>query len=312
MEKTLVYACRIKDREVLAKSSSGGVFTAISDYFLDRGDAVLCSAYDYDEHRARFGLVFTTQERDAARGSMYMQSYALDSWKESLAWLGQNPDRKLLFIGTGCQGAAFRKFMDMNKTANRVVIVDLVCHGAPSPKIWAEYARSLEREGRLSSLNFKNKKTGWSNSVGTVCRGGEEISIAKYRRIYTDRYTIRPSCHSCPYTRINRETDITIGDFWHMEKSMPDFVDEMGTSLVLIHTERGKEIFDEIKEKLDLRESNTTDCWQLNLQEPTKPSEIRRKFWRDYRKHGIDYCMEHYGSVTLMRRIERKLKKILP
>ena len=312
MEKTLVYACRIKDREVLAKSSSGGVFTAISDYFLDRGDAVLCSAYDYDEHCARFGLVFTTQERNAARGSMYMQSYALDSWKESLAWLGQNPDRKLLFIGTGCQGAAFRKFMDMNKTANRVVIVDLVCHGAPSPKIWAEYARSLEREGRLSSLNFKNKKTGWSNSVGTVCRGGEEISIAKYRRIYTDRYTIRPSCHSCPYTRINRETDITIGDFWHMEKSMPDFVDEMGTSLVLIHTERGKELFDEIKEKLDLRESNTTDCWQLNLQEPTKPSEIRRKFWRDYRKHGIDYCMEPYGSVPLMRRIERKLKKILP
>ena len=312
MEKTLVYACRIKDREILAKSSSGGAFTAISDYFLDRGDAVLCSFYDYDEHRARFRLALTKEERDAARGSMYMQSYALDSWKESVVWLRENPDRKILFTGTGCQAAAFRQFMKMNGMEERAFIVDLVCHGAPSPKIWREYARSLEKEGKLSSLNFKNKKTGWSKSVGTVNRNGEEISIAKYRRIYTDRYTIRPSCHSCPYTRIDRETDITIGDFWHMEKSMPDFVDEMGTSLVLIHTERGKELFDEIKEKLDMRESNTTDCWQLNLQEPTKPSQIRHKFWKDYKKHGIDFCMEHYGSVTLMRRIERKLKKMLP
>ena len=312
MEKTLVYACRTKDREILAKSSSGGAFTAISDYFLDRGDAVLCSSYDYDGHRARFGLAFTKEERDAARGSMYMQSYALDSWKESLMWLRENPDRKLLFTGTGCQAAAFWNFMKMNEMEDRAFIVDLVCHGAPSPKIWREYARSLEREGKLSDLNFKNKKTGWSKSVGTICRGGEEIPIRKYRRIYTDRYTIRPSCHVCPYTRIDRNTDITIGDFWHMEKSMPDFVDEMGTSLVLIHTERGKELFDEIKENMDYRESNTTDCWQLNLQEPTKPSVIRHKFWRDYRTHGIDYVMEHYGSVTFLHRARRKIQKILP
>ena len=170
MEKTLVYACRTKDREILAKSSSGGAFTAISDYFLDRGDAVLCSSYDYDGHRARFGLAFTKEERDAARGSMYMQSYALDSWKESLMWLRENPDRKLLFTGTGCQAAAFRNFMKMNEMEDRAFIVDLVCHGAPSPKIWREYARSLEREGKLSDLNFKNKKTGWSKSVGTVCQ----------------------------------------------------------------------------------------------------------------------------------------------
>ena len=145
MEKTLVYACRTKDREILAKSSSGGAFTAISDYFLDMGDAVLCSSYDYDGHRARFGLAFTKEERDAARGSMYMQSYALDSWKESLMWLRENPDRKLLFTGTGCQAAAFRNFIKMNEMEDRVFIVDLVCHGAPSPKIWREYARSLER-----------------------------------------------------------------------------------------------------------------------------------------------------------------------
>ncbi len=307
-EDTLVYACRTKDREILKRSSSGGVFVAVSDMFLERGDAVLCAHYNYEEHRTVFALVRTKEERDASSGSMYMQSFALDSWREALAWLKENPDRKLLFTGLGCQAAGFMQFMKMNGMSGRIFTVDIICHGAPSPKIWAEYARSLEKDGKLSDLNFKNKKTGWSKSVGTVCVDGEEISIAKYRRIYTDRYTIRQSCSSCPYTRMNRDTDITIGDFWHMEKSMPDFVDEMGTSLVLIHTERGKELFDAVKEKLDYRESNTTDCWQLNLQEPTKPSGIRDKFWRDYRKHGIDYVMDHYGVVPLWLKAGRKIR----
>ena len=307
-EDTMVYACRTKDREILERSSSGGAFVAISDVFLERGDGVLCSHYDYEEHRTKFALVLTKEERDASSRSMYMQSYALDAWKEALKWLKDNPDRRLLFTGLGCQAAGFIQFMKMNGMSDRIFTVDIVCHGAPSPKIWAEYARSLEKGGKLSDLNFKNKKTGWSKSVGTVCVDGKETSIAKYRRIYTDRYTIRQSCFSCPYTRMNRDSDITIGDFWHMEKSMPDFVDEMGTSLVLIHTERGKELFDSIKDKLDYRESNTTDCWQLNLSEPTKPSGIRGKFWRDYRKHGIDYVMDHYGEVPLWLKAGRKIR----
>lgn len=312
MENTLVYACKTKDRRILKYSSSGGAFTALSDCFLERGDAVLCTFYNYEAHRAQFRLIRTKQERDACRGSMYMQSDPLDSWKEGLLWLRQNPEKTLLFVGLGCQAAGFIQFMKLSGMRERIFTVDIICHGAPSPKIWTEYARSLEKEGKLTDLNFRNKKTGWNKSVGTALRGGQEISIAKYRKIYTDRYTIRKSCFSCPYTRIERDTDLTIGDFWHIENSMPDFADERGVSLILIHTERGRALFDEIKESLEYRESNTRDCWQMNLEEPTKPSEIRHKFWNDYRKHGIDYVMEHYGSSALMRRIERKIKKILP
>lgn len=311
MENTLVYACRTKDRKILERSSSGGAFVAISDVFLERGDAVLCVHYNYEEHRSEFALALNKQQRDASSGSKYMQAYALDSWKEALAWLKEHPDKRLLFTGLGCQAAGFMQYMKMNGMSDRIFTVDIICHGAPSPMIWAQYARSLEKGGKLSDLNFRNKKTGWSKSVGTVRISGEEISIAKYRKIYSDRHTIRQSCFSCPYTRMDRETDLTIGDFWHMEKSMPDFVDEMGTSLVLIHTERGREFFDSIKEKLEYRESNTTDCWQLNLQEPTKPSEIRDKFWRDYRKHGIEYVMDRYGVVPVWRKVGRKIKGLL-
>ena len=199
MENTLVYACRTKDRKILERSSSGGAFVAISDVFLERGDAVLCVHYNYEEHRSEFALALNKQQRDASSGSKYMQAYALDSWKEALAWLKEHPDKRLLFTGLGCQAAGFMQYMKMNGMSDRIFTVDIICHGAPSPMIWAQYARSLEKGGKLSDLNFRNKKTGWSKSVGTVRISGEEISIAKYRKIYSDRHTIRQSCFSCPF-----------------------------------------------------------------------------------------------------------------
>ena len=310
LSETLAYACRAKDREVLEYSSSGGLFTVISDLFLGRGDAVLCSAYDYEEHRARFRLIHSVKERDESRGSMYMQSYALDSWKEALAWLKENPDRKLLYTGLGCQAAAFKEFARLNGIDKKVTTVDIICHGAPSPLIWKDYAQYLEKQGRLSGLNFRDKKTGWSRSRGIVLADGKEVSIRQYRKIYSDRYTIRMACSSCPYTRVDRETDMTIGDFWNMEKSMPDFVDEMGTSLALVHTEKGRELFESIKDDLEVRQSNTKDCLQMNLQRPTEHSARREQFWADYRSSGIEYVMKKYGEVTLAGKVRRRLKKI--
>jgi hypothetical protein len=70
----------------------------------------------------------------------------------------------------------------------------------------------------------------------------------------------------------------------------------------------GKDLLAIAQSQLDYRESNTTDCWQLNLQEPTKPSGIRGKFWRDYRRHGIDYVMDHYGEVPLWLKAGRKIR----
>ena len=125
MENTLVYACRVKDREILRRSSSGGVFTAISDAFLEKGCGVLCAHYNYEEHRTEFALVLTKEDRDASSGSMYMQCYAMDSWKEALFWLKQNPDRKLMFAGLGCQAAGFMQFMKMNGMSESIYTDDI-------------------------------------------------------------------------------------------------------------------------------------------------------------------------------------------
>jgi len=309
--ETKVFAGRIKDRDVLRFCSSGGAFTVLSDVFINEGNAILCAGYNYDDHQTEFRLVFSSQERDACRGSMYMQSYALDTWRQAENWLKNNPNKKLIFFGVGCQGAAFIKFCEIKGLRERVTVVDIICHGSPSPMIWKQFAQSIEKDGNLSEINFRNKRTGWSKSIGTAKLDGKEISLSKWRRVYSSRTIMRPCCSTCPYTVIERKTDITIGDFWHLENSMPDFFDDMGTSVFLIHTEKGAALFEAIKSKIDYRKSNTKDCWQLNLEKPTEHAENRGVFWEDYRIKGIDYVMKKYGTTNHMMKVKRKIKSLL-
>lgn len=311
MTDTKVYAARIKDRAVVEKSSSGGLFTAISDHFLDNSGAILCAAYNFDANREEFRIITTREERDRARGSMYMQSYAGDTWKESVKWLEDNPGKNLLFVGVGCQAAGYVRFMEMQGLRDRVTVVDLICHGAPSPKIWREYADSLADGGRFSAISFRDKRTGWEHSSGIAVLNGREVSLNMYKRVYTKRYILRRSCSVCPYTRVDRYTDITIGDFWHLEKSMPDFADPMGTSVVLVHTGKGEELFESIKGGLDYRVSNTRDCLQMNLERPTEHAQDREVFWKDYRDRGAAYVIDKYSRVSVLKRIKGKIGRII-
>lgn len=310
---TVVYAGRVKDKSVLMRSSSGGAFTAVSDYFLSNGDAIVCAVYNYDTHDAEFQLITTEAERDAARGSRYMQSKPGNAFKDALRWLKANPDKNLLFVGMGCQAEGFRKFAEVADIRDRVWVVDIICHGSPSPKIWREYAVSLERKngGRISKLSFKDKRNGWKRPIAMVDINGREVQLSDYVRVFYNRCALRPSCHECPFATTERKTDITIGDFWHIEDKMPDFYDENGNSLFLIHTDRGVELFDKIKDGLEYRESNTIDCWQANLEKPTPVSEKRVEFWRDYQRKGIDYIMKKYGTVSFQTKVKRKIIKLL-
>lgn len=308
--ETKVYAGRTKDREVLNYCSSGGAFTVLSDEFLNSGDAVLCAGYNYGTHQTEFHMVFTKRDRDACRGSMYMQSYALDTWMEAADWLKRYPEKKLIFYGVGCQSAGFISFCERKGLRDRVTVVDIICHGSPSPMIWKQYAESLEVKGKLSEINFRDKRTGWDKSIGMAKVNGMEISLSKWRRLYSSRTILRPCCASCPYTVIERNTDITIGDFWHLERSMPDFFDDMGTSVLLIHTEKGMDLFHRVKAKMDYRESNTKDCWQMNLEKPTEHADNRARFWKDYRNKGINFVMDKYGTIRFTERVKRKMRSI--
>ena len=308
---TIVYAARLKDREKLKKSSSGGLFTALSDIFLTNGNAMVCCLYNYKTKHTEYRLISDPKDRDFARGSKYMQSLLGDIFRESILWLKKNPEKNLIFFGMGCQVAAFRRFTEVTRYSNRVTFVDIICHGSPSPLIWEEYANNIENNyGKIQYLAFKDKRKGWKNPTALAVVSGEEIYLDDYVQVFYSDCALRPACHKCPYASIKRDTDITIGDFWGIEYSVPDFYDEMGNSLVLIHTDKGIKLFEECKEQLDYRESNINDCLQSNLINPTEVPKERRQFWKDFHQYGINYVMRKYGSLTLKSRIKNKLHYI--
>ena len=241
-----------------------------------------------------------------------MQSKPGYIYREAYNWLLENPEKELLFVGMGCQSDGFRKFSEIKGIRDQVYIVDIICHGSPSPKLWREYAEAIQKkDGEITYLTFKDKRNGWKSPTAYVKVNGAEKSIKDYVKVFYNRCALRPSCYECPYATTERTTDMTIGDFWHIEETIPDFYDPNGNSLFLIHTNRGEEMFEKIQGDLDCRLSNTTQCWQANLEAPTQKSEQREEFWNDYKKKGIDFVMKKYGTVSIKKKIRNKIFKIL-
>lgn len=312
MIDTIVYAGRLKDKSALMSSSSGGAFTALSDAFLKSGDAVVAAVYNYENHTVEFQMILDEKQRERAKGSKYMQSKPGDIYQEAYHWLMDNPKKELLFVGMGCQSDGFRKFSEIKGIRDRVYIVDIICHGSPSPKLWREYAESIQKkDGRITYLTFKDKRNGWKSPTAYVKVNGAERPLKDYVKVFYNRCALRPSCYECPYATTERKTDMTIGDFWHIEETIPDFYDPNGNSLFLIHTGRGEELFEKIRDNMDYRLSNTAQCWQANLEAPTQKSEQRDVFWNDYQKKGIDFVIKKYGTVPMKTKVKNKLFKIL-
>jgi hypothetical protein len=122
----------------------------------------------------------------------------------------------------------------------------------------------------------------------------------------------RHSCVKCHYTNTRRPSDITLADFWGWEKTDPDFnKDNRGCSLILINTEKGLEIFNNIKDKLNYLPADLDNCLQPNLQKPSSIHKQRDEFEKDYIKHGFKYVMYKYGEIGIKYRIKNRIKCIL-
>lgn len=310
-KETIVYAGRLKDNEKLMKSSSGGAFTAISDVFLKNGDAVICSVYDYELKKLTFKLVTSEAERNSARESKYMWSTMGEIFAKSEEWLLLHTDKNIMFIGMRCQTEAFRKYMEIRHLRDRVFLVDLICHGMPSKMVWKDYVNYLENKaGKITEIHFRDKRNGWNKPTAVAIAGKKEYSIQEYLNIYYSGCIYRPSCHECSFAKIRSDSDITVGDFWRIEETMPEFYDPKGCSAFLVHTERGEELFEQIEPVLDYRKSSIEMCWQQNLERPTEASKQRHKFWQDYKRYEMDYIINKYGRErwSIVKKAIRKVK----
>lgn len=308
-----IYAAKNNNRMVLRNSSSGGIFVPLSDEVLRMQGAVVCSSYDFGSNRMRFSLITDVNARDNAVGSKYMQSDAGTVFCDSKKWLLEHPEGIILFVGTGCQAAAYLCYMKQNGLSDRIVTVDLICSGVPSPVVWEKYAELLKHrhKGKISYLTFKDKTDGWSRPRKYIEINGKKIDIRAYCKTYSRNYIFRPSCHCCPYTTMKRDTDITIGDFWGVKERLPSFYTEDGVSVVFVHTKKGQELFARVKAEVNVCEIDSETCKQPRLLSPSEANSERDNWWRDYHTKGAEYTLRHYSSDGAWKDLKRKVKKIL-
>lgn len=311
---TAAYGARLLDEKQLMDSSSGGAFTALSNIVLEKGGAIAASVYDYEKREVVFRLLKTEEERNQAKGSKYIQCNPGTIYADCLQWLKENKEQPLLFIGTGCQTEAFRCYLNTMgaKYRSRVVLCDMICHGVPSPEVWKEYCKLVERKLRqpIKHLSFRDKRESWKNSTSFVVTESGEFSIQDYRRVYGRRCMHRECCYHCPFATIERKSDITLGDFWGIEEHYPEYNDSKGVSLVLLHSELGQSLWEDAAAQMAVFPAKIEYCHQPQLLYPTRKAENADRFWVDYQKHGIAYVMRKYSKDSLQIRLKRKLKKI--
>ena len=285
-----IYGVRTKDSITLKNSTSGGVFTVISDLIIEEGGMV-CGAVYNSNYEVKHVISNSKNVRDGMRGAKYVQSEIKDVIPDIIKYLESN--YVVLFSGTPCQVAAIKRIVSMKKLGEKLVTIDIICHGVPSPGIFKEHIKLIEEKyGAIKSYIFRDKQKGWRGQNVTIMteKGVVSDEDAKiFSSLYFNSLIIRPSCNNCHFASIKRVGDITIGDFWGVSQENISFDDNLGISQVMINTEKGKRIFDKIRKQIEYFEVKSNCYIQPNMVKSTERNPIANTFWSKYKKGGIEY-----------------------
>lgn len=300
------YAVIYNQDEVRENSSSGGMFSAIANKF----DVVYGVALTEDCYGAEMKRV--EGDISSIRGSKYLQAKMGSSFKMIKDDLENG--KRVLFTGLGCQINGLVMFL--GKRYENLFLVDVICHGVPSPKLWKLYLKHQETKyGKINKVNFRCKDNGWLN-FGIK---ENQSLISKYddffMRAFLNNYCLRPSCYDCN-AKTYRNSDMTIADFWGIENVCKDMNDDKGTSLVIARTKKAEEIFEQIKSDLKWKEVSYDDGVRHNPCEyssVTRPKE-RDVFFKDLDNMSIEDMEKKYFSkcnTTLCKKIIIKINNLL-
>lgn len=299
-----------KDEEIRRESSSGGAFTLFAEEIIKNGGRVFGCTLDSDMKAVHVG-VDNIDDLSALRGSKYVQSDIAETYVEVKDALKMG--RQVLFVGTPCQAAGLYSFIGDNHDEN-LYIVDFICHGVPSPKVFADYVKAEERKkgSKLVAYRFRNKDKGWSQTglqLGTLLEYADGTSIRrypafkdKYMNAFLDDVCLRPSCYECSFKSIPKDyADFTIADFWGVDKILDGLNDKKGTSLILVNTDHGMSLWNKVKEAFEYKEVVYEDAVKRNppLVKSATLLPRREKFYADYQSKGYEYVEKKYMSAII-------------
>lgn len=247
--------------EVRFHSSSGGAFWVLAEKMLEMkgkvaGAAFYSSAQDDRYFEVRHLLIEQLSQLCELQKSKYTQSKTGLIYREvrDALELG-NP---VLFCGCPCQVAGLTAYL--GKEYEKLVTVDLLCHGVPSQKMLNESLAGLAEKRPIAKIDFRDKNYGWESLGMTIsyadgARQRLSYDESRYEQGFHPNMTLNNSCYDCIFCEFPRQGDLTCGDFWgigeyetdsHTQEALDD---GMGTSLIFINTQKGKKYFDSVRDR---------------------------------------------------------------
>ena len=302
------YAVKHLNMDIRMESRSGGVFTALSDFILGKGGVIYGCALTEDFSAAHIRAE-DADTRDLMRGSKYIQSDMGDIFiriKDDL----QN-GREVLFSGTSCQVAGLSAFL--GKDYENLFLVDIVCYGVPSPAVWHRYLRWQEKKSKslVIGAEFRNKYSfGWKSHLESLYMiNGKQVNSQIFKSLFYGHWILRPACFHCPYKDVIHPGNITIADYWGIDRIEPSFNDDKGVSLVMINDEKGLDFFDTVHHDLEIIETDVEKSLQPSLIAPFPEPDDREMFWNDYRKKSFETIAKKYAGYGDFNRYKSYIKR---
>ena len=309
------YAVFNKNEKIRLESSSGGFFSLLVEYVINNHGNVYGAVFD-EKFNVKHIKITSFQYIELLRGSKYVQSKINNIFK-SVKFDLKN-DKMVLFTGTPCQIAGLQSFLQ--KKYDNLILMDIVCHGVPSPLVWQRYIDELKQKYKqdIKSIYFRDKSTGWKTYSVKFLFDKDEYKNFGFKDIYMKGFLndiyLRPSCYNCNFKGIERISDITVADFWGIEKILPELDDDKGTSLVVIHSEKGKQLFDKLSEKMIFNEVDLNEAIKYNssMIKSVKYNEKRNSFFAELNSgKELTDLIRIYTKISFEKRVKNKIKSII-
>ena len=316
------FAAWNREADIRRDSSSGGAFSALADYVLEGGGVVFGAALDGKQH-LRHTACFRKEDLWRLRGAKYVQSDLEGVFREVRKCL---ETRQVLFSGTPCQVDGLYRYL--GRRPENLTTCDLVCHGVPSPGVWEDMARYIEKKrGReLQTVRFRNKVEGWKNSHFTAVYDDGTVDThplyeTEYGRAFGRALFLRPCCHRCPYACMNRPGDFTLGDLWGLRPDELPEQQRLGISLLLVNTPHGSHIFGQLPLNCRPFPVERAIAGNPRLASPTVQPADRAAFFAAYALEPFDQVARKFCALpplpvraagkVLSPEAKAKVKKVL-
>lgn len=302
----VAYAAIYGDDFVRKNSSSGGAFFVLAMYVLRNGGVVVGASFNKDCTVVSHRMIESVEDLNCLMRSKYVQSDTSDIFKKVKMKL--QAGRQCLFSGTPCQVEALKKYLGMYNTEN-LLSVDIFCHGVPSPGVWKKYIEEeiLVRKTNIVDVNFRNKDAGWKKgSISLFYEDGIfETRLHNddpYMVAFKNNSILRPSCHNCSFKQLNHKADITLGDLWGCDVFDESLFDNKGTSVIIVHTLKGKKVIEEVSEQFRLlKKVNIENVVEYNKafiqSEPIHPK--RNQYFFNLSKYPVSTLSKKYAKPKL-------------